>query len=266
MVPTAKDTAKHEAGHVQEAVGGAADDVLGTAKEQVSDVASDVQHETRRLIGETRDQLGQQATQQRDQAVRGLRSLSDELRAMAQHGSGWGAQLARQGAGWTDRTVGFLDGRELTDILEDVRTMARRRPGRFLLGAAVAGVVAGRLTRAMAAGPPGTGDDRTPNHTANGAAPGAAAGAVGSGNGQLGGLTSGPSEGQDPLGQRRTGQDELHHPLAAGEPDGPASQDPTIAGSTGTHGQPTTSPSNPVSGTPTSPAGGPTPPTTRGGF
>ncbi|MEJ1109539.1 MULTISPECIES: hypothetical protein [unclassified Kribbella] len=125
-----------------------------TAKEQVADVATDVQHETQRLLRETRDQVGQQAGQQRDQAVNGLRSLSDELRKMAEQGSGLGAQLARQGAGWSDRAVGFLDGREFTDILDDVRTMARQRPGRFLVGAAVAGIVAGRMSRAMAAGAP----------------------------------------------------------------------------------------------------------------
>jgi hypothetical protein len=218
-------TAKEEAGHVQEAVGGAAGEVLGTAKAQASDVASDVQHEARRLIGETRDQVGQQAAQQRDQAVNGLRSLGDELRGMAEHGSGWGAQLARQGAGWTDRTAGFLDGRELGDILEDVRSMARRRPARFLLGAAVAGVVAGRLSRAMAAGPPEGG-------RANGAA-----------------VTAGPSEGQ--TAERRTGQDGLHHPLAAGETDGPAAADPTIAGAVGTPGRPTVEPVSP-SGAPRS--------------
>jgi hypothetical protein len=119
-----------------------------------SGVASDVGHETQRLIRETREQAGQQAGQQRDQAVSGLRSLGDELRRMAEQGSGLGAQLARQGAGWSDRAAGFLDGRELTDVLEDVRTLARRRPGRFLVGAAVAGVLAGRMARAMAAGAP----------------------------------------------------------------------------------------------------------------
>jgi uncharacterized protein YjbJ (UPF0337 family) len=150
MVSTTQEEAKNVQGAVTEAAG----DVLGTTKEQASGVVSDVGHETRRLVGQTKDQLGQQAVQQRDQAVGGLRSLGDELREMADHGSGWGAQLARHGASWTDRTAGFLDGRELSDILDDVRMMARRRPGRFLLGAAVAGVVVGRMSRAMASGAP----------------------------------------------------------------------------------------------------------------
>ena len=40
-----------------------------------------------------------------------------------------------------------LDGREPSQILDDVRAFARRRPGAFLLGALAAGVVAGRITR-----------------------------------------------------------------------------------------------------------------------
>jgi hypothetical protein len=148
--------AREETGHTQEA----ARDVAETAKEQVSGVASDVGQETQRLIRETREQVGQQAGQQRDQAVSGLRSLGEELRKMAEQGSGLGAQLARHGAGWSDRAAGFLDGRELTDVMEDVRTLARRRPGRFLAGAAAAGIVAGRMSRAMAAGAPDHGPAR----------------------------------------------------------------------------------------------------------
>jgi hypothetical protein len=40
-----------------------------------------------------------------------------------------------------------LDGKEPSELLDDVRQFARRRPGTFLLGALAAGVVVGRLTR-----------------------------------------------------------------------------------------------------------------------
>jgi hypothetical protein len=176
------DSVRDEAGNVQQAATEAARDVTETAKEQVADVVSDVQHETRRLIREARDQVGQQAGQQRDQAVQGLRSLSDDLRNMAEHGSGWGAQVARHGAGWSDRAAGFLDGRELTDIMEDVRTMARRRPGRFLAGAVVAGVVAGRMTRALAAGAPGNAMSGTAADSPDYGTPGVSNGMPGAGS------------------------------------------------------------------------------------
>src|SRR5689334_14003880 len=129
------DSVRAEAGAVQETTADATREVAGTAKEQVGVVAADVRDETRRLFGETRDQVTQQAGQQRDNVVGGLRSLGDELRSMAEHGSGWGAQAARHGASWSDQAAGFLDGRELSDVLEDLRMMARRRPGRFLAGA-----------------------------------------------------------------------------------------------------------------------------------
>jgi len=51
------------------------------------------------------------------------------------------------------RTLGtHLENREPSQLLDDARDFARRRPGTFLLGALAAGVVAGRLFRATADG------------------------------------------------------------------------------------------------------------------
>jgi uncharacterized membrane protein len=44
-----------------------------------------------------------------------------------------------------------LQNREPADLLNDVRSYARRKPGTFLIGAAVLGVVAGRLTSGIKA-------------------------------------------------------------------------------------------------------------------
>lgn len=154
------ETARDQAGQLKERSADAARDVAGTVKEKVSDVTSDVRAETRRLASQTRQELVGQASQQKDRAASGLRSVSDELRGMAEHGqSGLGAQLARQGAEFTDQAADFLQQHEPADLLDEVRGYARRRPGTFLLIAAAAGVVAGRLTRALAAG--GTNDPGT---------------------------------------------------------------------------------------------------------
>lgn len=147
------ETARDQAGQLKETSADAAREVAGTVKEKVSDVTSDVRAETRRLASQTRQELAGQATQQKDRAATGLRSVSDELRGMAEHGqSGLGAQLARQGADFTDRAADFLQQHEPADLLDEVRGYARRKPGTFLLIAAAAGVVAGRLTRALASG------------------------------------------------------------------------------------------------------------------
>jgi hypothetical protein len=146
------ETARDQAGQLKETSADAAREVAGTVKEKVSDVTSDVRAETRRLASQTRQELVGQASQQKDRAATGLRSVSDELRGMAEHGqSGLGAQLARQGAEFTDQAADFLQ-HEPADLLDEVRGYARRRPGTFLLIAAAAGVVAGRVTRALASG------------------------------------------------------------------------------------------------------------------
>ena len=146
-------TARDEAGQLKETSADAARQVAGTVKDKASDVTSDVREQTRRLAHQTRDELVGQASQQKDRATNGLRSVSDELRGMAEHGqSGLGAQLARHGAGFADQAADFLQQHEPGDLLDEVRGFARRKPGTFLLVAAAAGVVAGRLTRALAAG------------------------------------------------------------------------------------------------------------------
>jgi hypothetical protein len=45
----------------------------------------------------------------------------------------------------------MLQNREPAELLEEVRSFARRKPGLFLLGAAAAGVLAGRLTSGVKA-------------------------------------------------------------------------------------------------------------------
>jgi hypothetical protein len=72
-----------------------------------------------------------------------------ELREMADGGrqSGPASEVARQAADRADRFADWLAAREPGDLLDEVRSFARRRPGAFLAGAALAGVVVGRLTR-----------------------------------------------------------------------------------------------------------------------
>ena len=70
---------------------------------------------------------------------------------MSQHSdqSGVATELARQGAGRTHDLATWLEDREPHEVLQELQTFARRRPGRFLLAAAGAGLLAGRLTRGI---------------------------------------------------------------------------------------------------------------------
>jgi hypothetical protein len=69
----------------------------------------------------------------------------------SQSNSGLATDLARQVADRAHDLSSRVDGREPRELLDDVRSFARRKPGVFLLGAALAGVVAGRLTTGVVA-------------------------------------------------------------------------------------------------------------------
>ncbi|WP_254910221.1 hypothetical protein [Micromonospora sp. NBS 11-29] len=66
-------------------------------------------------------------------------------------GSGPVTELAHQAAERVHGVAGWLEQREPGDLLNEVKSYARRNPGTFLVGAALLGVVAGRLTRNIAA-------------------------------------------------------------------------------------------------------------------
>jgi hypothetical protein len=143
------EVARDQAGHVGHSAADASRHVAGTAAEQ----AGDVVHETRRqasdLLQQARVQAAHQARGGQQQAAKGLRALATELHQMADGGDEHGpaSDLAKQAAGRVEDIAGWVDRHEPGDIVDQVRRLARRRPGAFLLGAALAGVVAGRLTR-----------------------------------------------------------------------------------------------------------------------
>ncbi|MET7808410.1 hypothetical protein [Micromonospora chersina] len=127
--------------------------VAQTAKEQGQEVVGEAKRQARNLYGEARNQVTAQTSQQQQRAASGLRSLAEEMRSMAQTGGSGGpvTELAHQAADRVHGVAGWLEQREPGDLLNEVKTYARRNPGTFLLGAALLGVVAGRLTRNIAA-------------------------------------------------------------------------------------------------------------------
>jgi hypothetical protein len=141
--------AKHAA---QETASTAADEtkhVAGVAGEEVKKVASEAKDHARGLLDEARGQVDEQTRTQRDRLVGTLGSFSSDLRQMADQSDtpGLAADVARQVAARARSLGDHLDGREPADLIEDVRSFARRRPGVFLAGALAAGVLAGRLAR-----------------------------------------------------------------------------------------------------------------------
>ncbi|MDT4890993.1 MAG: hypothetical protein QOE97_28 [Pseudonocardiales bacterium] len=130
-----------------------ATEVAQTAADKARDVTEEATRQARDLLGEVRGELTQQAGNQHQKLVSGLRSLSEEIGSMA-HGDeqgGIATELVSQAGERVHSVADWLESRQPGDLLTEVRGFARNRPGTFLLGAALAGVVAGRMTRGVVA-------------------------------------------------------------------------------------------------------------------
>jgi hypothetical protein len=147
--PPTTQVARDEAAGVGRTAADAGRQVAGTAAEQAGNVAQEVRAQARDLLGEARGQVHDQAHTGQQKAAEGVRALSRELREMADSGpqSGVVSEVARQAADRADALSAWLGEREPNELVDEVRSFARRRPGVFLLGMAVAGAVVGRLTR-----------------------------------------------------------------------------------------------------------------------
>ncbi|HEX6404202.1 MAG TPA: hypothetical protein VF003_13740 [Pseudonocardiaceae bacterium] len=143
------DAVRNEAAGVSQSVRDAGDHVAQAALDQAKEVAGQTRQQTESLLQQGRQQLHDQAVFQQQKVALRLTTVADELRELAHNsGSDTVGELTRQGADQLHQFASWLHDREPSDLLEEVRSFARRRPGVFLLGAALAGVVAGRLTGA----------------------------------------------------------------------------------------------------------------------
>jgi hypothetical protein len=147
-----------------EEVKSATAEIASTAKDAGSEVAQSVAEQAKEVLGETKrqardlvsegaGQIKEQARMSQGAAAQRLSTLADELAAMTSHGgqSGVATELAHQAADRVGAISQWLADREPGDLLEEVRSFARNKPAVFLLGAAVAGLAAGRLTRGAVA-------------------------------------------------------------------------------------------------------------------
>jgi hypothetical protein len=132
--------------------------VSDVAREQASGVAAEAGRQGRNLLQQAQDQLHEQTAEGQQRIAQKLLSLSDELRFMAENSSqGVAADVAQQAASRVRDAGHWLEKREPGQVVSEVQSFARRRPAVFLVLAAGAGLVAGRLTRGLkdaAAGDP----------------------------------------------------------------------------------------------------------------
>ena len=149
-----KDTATAQAGQVKDTATQEAGHVAGVAKDEATRVAHEAGTQVRDLYERSRSELKDQAGEQQQRAAAGLRSLGDELGRMAsgQDSPGVASDLVGQAASRVGAIGEWLENRDPGSLLDEVKGFARRKPGTFIAVAAVAGVLAGRLTRSLASG------------------------------------------------------------------------------------------------------------------
>jgi hypothetical protein len=130
--------------------------VADVAKDQAGNVAAEAKSQAKDLLGQGREELRQQTAQQQDRVASGLHSLSRELGSMASSANeqGLATDLAREASDRARTIATWLESREPGQLLDEVRSFARERPGAFLGLAAAAGVVVGRLGRGLKDGEP----------------------------------------------------------------------------------------------------------------
>jgi hypothetical protein len=157
--PAAKERAQQTAGAAKSAasdVAGSAKDaggkVAATGKEQATKVAKDAMGQARELYGQATSQLSEQAGTQQQKAAGTLHTFADDLGSMgAQAQGGLAAELVQNLESRARGIADWLEQREPEDVLDEVKQFAARRPGVFIGLAAVAGIVAARLTKALVA-------------------------------------------------------------------------------------------------------------------
>lgn len=154
-----KEAMKTEAGEVGRQAGDSARNVAETAKAEAANVATEVKTNAKDLLYQARSDLTYQAGTQQQKVAEGLRSISSQLHSMASapDEQGVASDLVRQAAERSSSVASWLEARDPGSLLDEVKSFARQRPGTFLLLAAGAGVLAGRLTRGLASGSPDSG-------------------------------------------------------------------------------------------------------------
>ncbi|MFD3808706.1 hypothetical protein ACFWSF_14895 [Streptomyces sp. NPDC058611] len=146
-------TVQDKAGESASLVGGKAAEVGGTAKEQAANVVGEATAQARDLVGELRTQLTGQAETQTQRLAENVRRLSQELRELGENGKpdSTMADVARQIADGGHQVAAHVEKRGPDGLISDLQSFARRRPGVFLAGAALAGFVVARAGKSVSA-------------------------------------------------------------------------------------------------------------------
>lgn len=145
------DEAKEEGREVADHAKQEASSVADTARQEVDHVAEAAKKQARNFVGDIQDQLRDQSEQQVGRVAEALHGFSDQLQALQEgrtEDAGPLADYLEDARSRVDDAAKRIDELGVGGLLDETRRFARRRPGRFLGAAAVAGLMVGRIARA----------------------------------------------------------------------------------------------------------------------
>jgi hypothetical protein len=148
-----RDVAMGEAGAVRDTAVGAGKNVASTARDEAANVVAEAGTQAKSLLGTVTDEVRSQGRTQQSRLAEAVHSVAQELGSMGARSeqSGPVSDLAQQASRKAGEVGYWLENKEPSEVLDDVRSFARRRPAMFLGLCALAGVVVGRLGRGAVA-------------------------------------------------------------------------------------------------------------------
>lgn len=132
-------------------------EVASTAKEEAGNVADKALSQGRDLVHEAKGHLQDEAENQTQRLAGNVRELAGQARNLSEgraDDAGVFGDLAQQAAAALEDLADSIETRGVDGMVGEVQQFARRRPGAFLLGAAVAGLAVGRALRGGALSDP----------------------------------------------------------------------------------------------------------------
>ena len=139
--------------HGQEVVAtasGQAKEVAGVVREQATQLTQELSSQGRELYQETRRQVQDQAQTQTEGLAQALHRWGWETQALVDgrpEDAGAVGECARQAADKLHELASEIEIRGVSGLAEELQDLGRRRPGAFLLGAAMIGFGGARLVR-----------------------------------------------------------------------------------------------------------------------
>lgn len=129
-------------------------DGVQQAKDVAKQAVEQVQQKAQEVAGQAQDQAKSAVATRKDQAVgqlgsvaQAFRTTSNELRNQDQT---MVAQYADKMADQVERISGFLEERDVDQLLSEAENFARRQPELFLGGAFILGLLVGRFVKSSA--------------------------------------------------------------------------------------------------------------------